>query len=204
MADIKTSSDQTAAIIKTVDEIAFQTNLLALNAAVEAARAGEAGRSFAIVAAEVRALAGRSAEASRLTGALVKASVKSAEGGVLLSHEVAKSLTVIRGTANEVKSLIADIASASREQTSGIGEINKGIAQLNTVVQTNAASAQETASASEELRAQAQSLQQMVSEYELSGRAPEGRQANRRRSKALPMVNGNGAAARHDAAWHRS
>ena len=173
MADIKKSSDQTAAIIKTVDEIAFQTNLLALNAAVEAARAGEAGRSFAVVAAEVRALAGRSAEASRLTGALVKASVTSAESGVLLSHEVAKALSEIRGTANEVKSLIADIASASREQTSGIGEINKGISHLNGVVQTNAASAQETASASEELRAQAQSLQQLVSEYELSGRAPE-------------------------------
>ena len=92
---IKGSSDQTAKIIKTIDEIAFQTNLLALNAAVEAARAGDAGKGFAVVAEEVRNLAQRSAEAAKSTSALIEESQKNAERGVAVSSEAAGILGVI-------------------------------------------------------------------------------------------------------------
>ena len=92
ISKIKTSSDQTAKILKTIDEIAFQTNLLALNAAVEAARAGEAGKGFAVVAEEVRNLAQRSAEAARNTASLIEESQKNADHGVAVSTEVGNIL----------------------------------------------------------------------------------------------------------------
>src|SRR5690606_8490276 len=92
---IKGSADETAKIVKTIDEIAFQTNLLALNAAVEAARAGEAGKGFAVVAEEVRNLAQRSAEAAKTTSALIEGSVASVGEGVELSEAVVGALSDI-------------------------------------------------------------------------------------------------------------
>ena len=97
---IKDGADQTARIIKTIDEIAFQTNLLALNAAVEAARAGEAGKGFAVVAEEVRSLAQRSAEAARSTAELISESQENAANGVVVSTEVSEVLSrIIEGLA---------------------------------------------------------------------------------------------------------
>ncbi|HEY3325190.1 MAG TPA: methyl-accepting chemotaxis protein [Planctomycetota bacterium] len=159
---IKTSSDQTAKIVKTIDEIAFQTNLLALNAAVEAARAGDAGKGFAVVAEEVRNLAQRSAEAAKNTATLIEESQKNSEHGVSVANEVAGVLKQIVTAAQKVTQLISEVAAASEEQSKGIDQVNIAVSQMDKVTQSNAANAEESASASEELSAQAGELGALV------------------------------------------
>src|ERR1022692_3094256 len=122
MEGIKVSSDETAKIIKTIDEIAFQTNILALNAAVEAARAGEAGMGFAVVADEVRNLAQRSAQAAKETAAKIEGSLTRTTQGVEISAKVAASLDEITAKVRQVDELVAEVSGASREQTEGIGQ----------------------------------------------------------------------------------
>ncbi|MBD3315730.1 MAG: methyl-accepting chemotaxis protein [Chitinivibrionales bacterium] len=161
---IKNSSDETAKIIKTIDEIAMQTNLLALNAAVEAARAGEAGRGFAVVAEEVRNLAQRSAEAAKNTADLIEGAQRNAESGVTSSGEVESALDQISDSIKKVAQLIAEVSAASDEQSQGIDQVNTAVAQMDKVTQGNAANAEESASASEELSGQAQNLNAMVNE----------------------------------------
>ena len=162
IGEIKKSSDETAKIIKTIDEIAFQTNLLALNAAVEAARAGDAGKGFAVVAEEVRNLAQRSAGAAGDTSALIEESQQNSDRGVQSTEEVAAILEELRHSAAKVGQILGEVTVASGEQAQGITQVTIAVTQMDQVTQGNAASSEEVASASEELSSQAEELQTMV------------------------------------------
>jgi len=141
MSDLKTSSAEVAKIVKTIDEIAFQTNILALNAAVEAARAGEAGMGFAVVAEEVRNLAQRSAQASKETATKIESALAKSDEGARISEEVAASLGSIIEQVRNLDGLVSEIATASGEQTQGIGQVNIAVSQIDKVTQSNAAAA---------------------------------------------------------------
>ncbi|MCB0351987.1 MAG: methyl-accepting chemotaxis protein [Bdellovibrionales bacterium] len=162
MSAIQSAADETSEIVKTIDEIAFQTNLLALNAAVEAARAGEAGKGFAVVAEEVRKLAQRSSTAAKDTAEKIKRSNELARSGVKATEEVGASLETIFDNSNKTSNLVSEIAAASKEQSTGLGQINTAISQLDQVTQTNASVAEEAAAAGEELFAQTKSVAQGV------------------------------------------
>jgi methyl-accepting chemotaxis protein len=164
MQSIKTSSDDIAKIIKTIDEIAFQTNILALNAAVEAARAGEAGMGFAVVADEVRNLAQRSAQAAKETAAKIEGAINNTTQGVQISAKVAGVLNEIVAKVRQVDELVAEVSGASKEQTQGIAQVNLAIGQMDKVIQSNAANAEESAAAAEELNAQAMKMKESVGE----------------------------------------
>ncbi len=164
ISKIKTSSDDTAKIIKTIDEIAFQTNILALNAAVEAARAGEAGAGFAVVADEVRNLARRCAQAAKETAAKIEESVANANQGVQVTSRVTAALQETVANSEKVAQLLGGIATASQEQAQGIAQVNAAVSQMDKVTQTNAANAEGSASAAEELNSQADALRDAVAE----------------------------------------
>jgi len=159
---IQEASGEIAKIIKAIDDIAFQTNILALNAAVEAARAGEAGMGFAVVAEEVRNLAQRSAQAARETAAKIEGAITRTALGVQISAQVSSGLQEIVSKIREVDGLVAEVASASNQQSQGIHQINLAVSQMDKVTQSNAANAEQTASASAELRHQANQLQTAV------------------------------------------
>ena len=159
---IKTSSEETVKIIKTIDEIAFQTNLLALNASVEAARAGEAGAGFAVVAEEVRNLAQRSAVASKNTSALIEDSQKSADNGVVVSQEVAEITNKIIESITRVSELMKDVARVNSDQAQGIDQINTAVTHMESITQETAASAQDLVPSSNEIDKHAKELGHMV------------------------------------------
>jgi methyl-accepting chemotaxis protein len=167
MGEINASSKRIADIISVIDEIAFQTNLLALNAAVEAARAGEQGRGFAVVASEVRNLASRSAEAAKEIKTLIQDSVGKVTEGTKLVDESGKALGEIVVRVKKVTDVMAEIASSSREQASGIEQVNKAITMMDDVTQQNAALVEEASAAAQALTEQASSLTQLISRYKV-------------------------------------
>jgi methyl-accepting chemotaxis protein len=167
MTDISGSSRKIGDIIGVIDGIAFQTNILALNAAVEAARAGEQGRGFAVVAAEVRSLAQRSAAAAREIKGLIGDSVSKVETGTRQVDAAGKTMQEIVMSVKKVSDLIAEIAAASQEQSSGIGQVNTAVAQMEQVVQQNASLVEQATAATESMKEQAATLLQVVSRFRL-------------------------------------
>ncbi len=167
MDAITGSSKKIADIIGVIDGIAFQTNILALNAAVEAARAGEQGRGFAVVASEVRSLAQRSAQAAKEIKGLITESVEKVEAGSAQVGEAGRAMDDIVAQVKRVNDLIAEISSATQEQTQGIGQVSDAVSQLDQVTQQNAALVEESAAAAESLSQQAARLVDAVSIFTL-------------------------------------
>ena len=192
MNSINDSSKKIVDIISVIDGIAFQTNILALNAAVEAARAGEQGRGFAVVATEVRNLAQRSAAAAKEIKGLINDSVEKVGTGSRLVDEAGKTMQEIVESVKRVTDIMAEIAAASHEQSSGIEQVNTAITQMDEVTQQNAALVEEAAAAAESMEEQAGNLAGAVAIFKFGAQA--GRSAAQK--AAMPAVLGNSSAHR--------
>jgi methyl-accepting chemotaxis protein len=166
MVKIEDSSRKISDIIGVIDEIARQTNLLALNAAVEAARAGEAGRGFAVVASEVRSLAQRSSQAAKDIKDLITNSNSQVKDGVDLVNRAGEALSEIVASIKSVADIVADIATASSEQATGIDEVNKALTQMDGVTQQNSALVEENAATAKTLEHQAQAMDEQVAFFQ--------------------------------------
>ena len=171
MAEINQSAKKIVDIISVIDGIAFQTNILALNAAVEAARAGEQGRGFAVVASEVRSLAGRSAEAAREVQALITDAVNKAEMGNAQAAQAGTSMQEIVSGIQRVAGIVDEIALASREQASGLAQINQAVSHLDGVTQQNAALVEQSSAAAAALQQQAHHLAEVADTFRLEEQA---------------------------------
>ncbi|MFS2216536.1 methyl-accepting chemotaxis protein [Telluria sp. Tellsp104] len=171
MGAINDSSKKIVDIISVIDGIAFQTNILALNAAVEAARAGEQGRGFAVVAGEVRTLAQRSAAAAKEIKALIVDSVSKVEDGTKLVDQAGMTMSEVVDSIRKVSDIVAEIASASGEQSTGIEQVNNAIADMDSSTQHNAALVEESAAAATALRDQADKLAEVVALFHIDSKA---------------------------------
>ena len=171
MAEINQSAKKIVDIISVIDGIAFQTNILALNAAVEAARAGEQGRGFAVVAGEVRSLAGRSAEAAREVQALITDAVSKAEMGNAQAAQAGTSMQEIVSGIQRVAGIVDEIALASREQASGLAQINQAVSHLDGGTQQNAALVERSSAAAAALQQQAHHLAEVADTFRLEEQA---------------------------------
>jgi methyl-accepting chemotaxis protein len=173
MSRIEESSRKISDIISVIDEIARQTNLLALNAAVEAARAGEAGRGFAVVASEVRSLAQRSSQAAKDIKDLITSSSSQVQEGVELVNKAGSSLTEIVDSIKKVAQIVADIAAASEEQSTGIDQVNTALTQMDEVTQQNSALVEENAATAKTLEQQSAAMNERVGAFKLTPSAGE-------------------------------
>jgi iron only hydrogenase large subunit-like protein len=162
MARIVKAAENTSAIIRDINEIAFQTNLLALNAAVEAARAGDAGRGFAVVANEVRNLATGAKVAAQKTEKLVRESITLAGQGSRLSGEATSRLGEIHGSVEKLIALVKEIAQATADQSNGLKKVRATLAQAEGVIEANSEASEKASTASEDLANQAQDLEALV------------------------------------------
>jgi methyl-accepting chemotaxis protein len=172
MTGIEKASKQIGNIIGVIDEIAFQTNLLALNAGVEAARAGDAGRGFAVVATEVRALAQRSADASKEIKTLISASGAQVTNGVALVGETGKALKRTLEQVEQINHLVGEIAASAKEQATGLNEVNTAVNQMDQVTQQNAAMVEESTAASHSLAGDAEELARLVGQFQTGQAGP--------------------------------
>ena len=184
MGDIETSSSQISNIIGVIDEIAFQTNLLALNAGVEAARAGEAGKGFAVVAQEVRELAQRSAQAAKEIKALISTSSDQVKQGVDLVGKTGRALEEIVVRVAEINSNVVAIVESSREQATGLKEINQAVNVMDQGTQQNAAMVEETTAASHNLASEVEALNALLTRFRTGAQAASPRTVHHRPTTA--------------------
>ncbi|RAR48738.1 methyl-accepting chemotaxis sensory transducer with TarH sensor [Paraburkholderia unamae] len=195
MNDISASSHKVEEITGIIEGIAFQTNILALNAAVEAARAGEQGRGFAVVASEVRSLAQRSGTAAKEIKELIAASVATVGAGARLVDDARRTMDEARGAVARVSAIMNEIETATHEQSDGIEQVNRAIAQIDEVTQRNAALVEEAAAAAQSLEAQADALREAVAVFNLGGGAGAHHRAARSAAAEAPALAGHGGAA---------
>ena len=178
MNDISESSQKIVDIISLIDGIAFQTNILSLNAAVEAARAGESGRGFAVVASEVRNLAQRSAAAAKEIKQLIDISAEKIGVGAGMASHAGKNMDEVIAAIRQVEGIMGDINLATREQRSGIGQVNDAISQLDEVTHQNATMVDEAAVSTNILDVQSQAVAKALAVFKLSAKKPA--KANRK------------------------
>ena len=207
MNGISQSSRKIADIIGVIDGIAFQTNILALNAAVEAARAGEQGRGFAVVASEVRSLAQRSAGAAKEIKQLITQSVAQVDEGSLLVDRAGRTMDDIVSSVRRMTDLIADISTASQEQSVGIEQVNQAITQMDEGTQQNAALVEEASAAARSLEQQAGHLVQLVAAFRLqrdAGATPSRGAGTAPGPRPVARLATSRGAAANAAAWQES